>query len=51
MAAQKVIECPEGVVLRGDDDVGTIATAQKHAKENHEMELTHDQALAMARPG
>ena len=51
MAAQKVIECPCGVVLRGSDDEETIASAQKHAKDNHDMELSHDQALAMARPG
>jgi hypothetical protein len=48
--AAKVIECPCGVVLRGTTDDETIASAQLHARENHEMELSRDQALAMARP-
>jgi hypothetical protein len=49
-AAAKVIECPCGVVLRGATDDEMIAGAQRHAQENHDMELTHEQALAMARP-
>jgi hypothetical protein len=48
--AQKVIECPCGVVLRGATDDETIVNAQRHAKENHDMTLTHEQAIAMARP-
>ena len=50
MANQKVIECPCGVVLRGTDDDDTVTRAQRHASENHEMELTREQAIAMARP-
>ena len=49
-AAAKVIECPCGVVLRGATDDETIAVAQRHARENHEMELSREQAIAMARP-
>ena len=48
--APKVIECPCGVVLRGANDDETIANAQRHAEENHDMVLTREQALAMARP-
>jgi len=48
--AAKVIECPCGVVLRGATDEETITNAQRHARENHEMALTRDQAIAMARP-
>ena len=48
--AAKVIECPCGVVLRGATDEETIAHAQQHARENHEMTLTRDQAISMARP-
>ena len=46
----KVIECPCGVVLRGTTDDETVANAQLHARENHEMDLSREQALAMARP-
>jgi hypothetical protein len=49
-ASAKVIECPCGVVLRGATDEDTIASAQQHARENHDMTLTHEQAIAMARP-
>jgi predicted small metal-binding protein len=48
--AAKVIECPCGVVLRGSSEEETIAGAQRHARDNHDMELTHEQALAMTRP-
>ena len=46
----KVITCPCGYVVRGKDDKEIVATAQRHAKEAHEMELTREQILAMARP-
>jgi hypothetical protein len=48
--AAKVIECPCGVVLREATDDATIASAQRHARENHDMDLSREQALAMARP-
>lgn len=47
---EKVIECPCGVVLEGDGDSDVVGKAQTHAREVHEMELTEDQALSMARP-
>ena len=46
----KVIECPCGVVLRGENDDETIAGAQRHARENHDMALSREQAISMARP-
>jgi len=46
----KVIECPCGVVLRGSSDDETVANAQRHAKDNHDMALTREQAMSMARP-
>jgi hypothetical protein len=46
----KLIECPCGVVLRGAGDEDVVALAQEHARTNHEMELSSEQALAMARP-
>lgn len=46
----RVIECPCGAVIEGKGTEDVIARAQTHAKENHDMELSQDQALAMARP-
>ena len=44
------IECPCGTVLRGPDEDAVIAEAQTHARAVHDMELTDEQARAMARP-
>ncbi len=44
------IECPCGSVLRGDDEDQVVAAAQLHARSVHDMELTDEQARAMARP-
>ncbi len=44
------IECPCGSVLRGDDEDDVVEVARAHAKSVHDMELTDDQARAMARP-
>ena len=48
--AAKVIECPCGVVLRGVTIEDMVSNAQAHARDNHDMDLSRDQALAMARP-
>ena len=47
---QKVINCPCGAILRGDNDQDVVEKAQQHAKEVHQMDLSREQALAMARP-
>jgi len=47
---EKVITCPCGFVLKGDSDDQVVAKAQQHAKEVHQMDLSREQALAMARP-
>ena len=47
---QKVINCPCGFVVKGDTDDQLVANAQQHAKDVHQMELSREQALAMARP-
>ena len=44
------IECPCGTVLRGDDEEHVVAAAQDHARSVHDMELSDEQARAMARP-
>ena len=48
--AGQLIECPCGTVLRGEGIDQVVAEAQQHAKAVHDMELTHEQAKAMARP-
>lgn len=47
---QKVITCPCGFIVNGASDEELVARAQKHAREVHQMELSKEQALAMARP-
>lgn len=46
----KVINCPCGYIVRGATDDELVANAQQHAKSVHGMELTREQALAMAQP-
>jgi predicted small metal-binding protein len=46
----KVIECSCGAVITGSSDDDVVTKAQDHAKETHDMELTREQALSMARP-
>lgn len=50
VTGSKVIECPCGYTLRGEDDRSVVTAAQRHAAEVHGQELSEDQALAMARP-
>lgn len=46
----KVIHCECGVVIRGATDDELVANAQEHAREAHNLELTREQALAIAQP-
>lgn len=48
--AAKVIECPCGAIIEGSSDDDVISKAQTHARETHDMDLSNEQALAMARP-
>ena len=50
MAIAKVIECPCGAVIHGQCDDEVIAQAQSHAKSTHDMDLSREQAISMARP-
>jgi predicted small metal-binding protein len=45
----KSIQCDCGYVARGETDDQLVADAQKHAREVHDMEITTEQVLAMAR--
>jgi predicted small metal-binding protein len=47
---KKVIQCPCGTVIEGQGDEDVVKKAQEHAKATHNMELSREQALAMARP-
>lgn len=46
----KVIRCLCGHTMRSANEEELVAAAQQHAKEVHGMEITVEQALAMARP-
>jgi predicted small metal-binding protein len=46
----KLIQCPCGYEIRAPSDDAVVAAAQEHTKEAHDMELSREQALAMARP-
>jgi len=47
---EKVINCPCGFVVKAETEDQLVVKAQQHAKDVHQMDLTREQALAMARP-
>jgi predicted small metal-binding protein len=47
---KKVIQCPCGSVIEGQSDDEVVKKAQDHAKTTHNMDLSREQALSMARP-
>jgi predicted small metal-binding protein len=47
---EKVIQCPCGFVVRAGDEATLVEQARQHAREIHQLELSREQALAMARP-
>jgi predicted small metal-binding protein len=46
----KVIQCPCGYSIRDEDENGLVRSAQAHAMTAHGLELTREQAMAMAKP-
>lgn len=44
-----VVRCECGFEARGDEPT-LVPLVQKHGREVHNMEVTRDQVLAMARP-
>ena len=46
----KVIQCPCGFVISESDEDSLVKSAQEHARGSHGMELSREQALAMAKP-
>lgn len=47
---KRIIQCPCGSVIEGENDDDVVKKAQAHAKSTHGMELSKEQAMAMARP-
>jgi predicted small metal-binding protein len=46
----KKIQCDCGFVAREEDDDTLVEVVQEHARDVHDMELTREQVLAMAKP-
>lgn len=47
---QKIINCPCGFIVKGGSDDEVVTKAQAHAKQVHQMDLSREQALSMAKP-
>ena len=48
-AEAKIMQCFCGPVVRGVTDDELVANVQEHARKVHDMEVTREQVLAMAR--
>ena len=46
----KVFVCECGVAIRGRNDAELVRLTQRHARDVHQMQITREQVLAMARP-
>lgn len=44
----KTVRCDCGFVVRSDDDDKLVADLQRHAHDDHHMNLSREQVLAMA---
>ena len=44
----KIIKCDCGYVVKGASDDELVTNAQEHASSVHSVDITRDQALAMA---
>ena len=47
---RKIVKCDCGFVVRSDNDDKLVSELQKHAREDHKMNLSREQILAMAQP-
>lgn len=45
----KIVRCDCGFTIEGDDDE-LVAAVQQHGRDAHNMDVTAEQALAMAEP-
>lgn len=48
--AQKEVSCDCGKVVREPSEEDLVQAVKEHAREVHDMELTREQILAMAKP-
>lgn len=48
--ATKQVDCDCGKIIREESDDRLVKAVQEHAREVHQMELTREQVLSMARP-
>jgi predicted small metal-binding protein len=48
--ARKIVKCNCGFIVRADSDDVLVRELQKHAKEDHKMDISREQILAMAQP-
>ena len=46
----KVVNCPCGEKITGDNDDELVRLVQAHGKEVHNQEVSREDALAMAQP-
>ena len=47
---KQIIHCPCGYDVQADSEDELVSLAQQHAKELHDMDLSREDALAMASP-
>ena len=47
---EKLVECPCGAQVRASDEDDLVSQTQTHASEVHDMDLSREQVLEMARP-
>lgn len=48
--SEKQVSCDCGKTLREETDDELVQAVQEHAREAHDMDLTREQILAMAKP-
>jgi predicted small metal-binding protein len=46
----KTVRCDCGFIVRSADEDKLVAQLQQHAREDHSINLTREQVLAMAQP-
>ena len=46
----KIVQCDCGYVAREENDEDLVIAVQDHAQEVHNMDLSREQVLAMAKP-
>jgi len=47
---RKMVKCQCGFVVRSGSDDELVTALQKHARQDHKLEITREAILAMAQP-